>query len=79
MIIVSKQNQDWNFTMSIPYSQGDINSDLAGIPLLMGNLQFQNEVGYSTFEIRYKEKTLLEVTLEIFPTKLDYRKIMKDY
>ena len=41
--------------------------------MLMGNLQFQNEVGYSTFEIRSEKNTLLEVTIEIFPTKLDYK------
>ena len=41
--------------------------------MLMGNLQFQNEVGFSTFEIRSEKNTLLEVTIEIFPTKLDYK------
>ncbi|WP_339283752.1 restriction endonuclease-like protein [Oceanobacillus sp. FSL K6-3682] len=41
--------------------------------ILMGNLQFQNEVGLSTFEIRDEDRTLITVTLEIFPTKLDYR------
>jgi hypothetical protein len=41
--------------------------------LLMGNLQFTNEVGLSTFEIHDEEKKLLEVTLEIFPSKLDYK------
>jgi uncharacterized protein len=39
----------------------------------MGNIQFQNEVGFSTFEIRTGNKTILEVTLEIFPTKLNYK------
>jgi uncharacterized protein len=41
--------------------------------LLMGNLQFTNEVGFTTFEIHDDQKKLLEVTLEIFPTKLDYK------
>ncbi|MCM3671084.1 restriction endonuclease-like protein [Mesobacillus maritimus] len=41
--------------------------------MLMGNLQFQNEVGLSSFEIRCDKETLLTVTLEIFPTKLDYK------
>ncbi|MEK5340609.1 restriction endonuclease-like protein [Heyndrickxia coagulans] len=41
--------------------------------ILMGNLQFQNEVGFTTFEIRSGDEKLLEVTLEIFPTKLDYK------
>ncbi|GAE27812.1 hypothetical protein JCM9140_3972 [Halalkalibacter wakoensis JCM 9140] len=42
--------------------------------LLMGNLQFQNEVGLSTFEVRTERETLLKVTLEIFPSKLDYKR-----
>ncbi|WP_407939203.1 DUF2357 domain-containing protein [Oceanobacillus salinisoli] len=42
--------------------------------VLMGNLQYQNEVGLSTFEIRCNNEKLLTVTIEVFPTKLDYRK-----
>ncbi|WP_332696958.1 restriction endonuclease-like protein [Halalkalibacter lacteus] len=42
--------------------------------LLMGNLQFQNEVGLSTFEIRDERESLLQVTLEVFPSKLDYKR-----
>jgi uncharacterized protein len=42
--------------------------------ILMGNLHFQNEIGYSSFEIRSQGLTLLDVTLEIFPTKLDYKR-----
>ncbi|MCA1031184.1 restriction endonuclease-like protein [Bacillus timonensis] len=45
--------------------------------ILMGSLQFQNEVGLSTFEIRRDKETLLEVTIEIFPTKLDYKEDYK--
>ncbi|WP_235182896.1 restriction endonuclease-like protein [Gracilibacillus boraciitolerans] len=45
--------------------------------LMGGNLQFQNEVGLSTFEIRHENKALITVTIEVFPTKLDYRKDYK--
>jgi uncharacterized protein len=41
--------------------------------VLMGNLQFQNEVGLSSFEIRTQGNPLLTVTFEIFPSKLDYK------
>ncbi|MCG1023459.1 restriction endonuclease-like protein [Sutcliffiella horikoshii] len=41
--------------------------------VLLGNLHFQNEIGYSTFEIREGKRTLLEVTMEVFPTKLNYK------
>ncbi|WP_433747844.1 DUF2357 domain-containing protein [Falsibacillus pallidus] len=51
-------------------------------PILMGNLQFMNEVGFTSFQVKHKDKTLLEVTLEIFPTKLsykdDYRKLLEE-
>lgn len=46
--------------------------------LLMGNLQFTNEVGYTTFSIHDGEQQLLEVTMEIFPTKLDYKEDYRD-
>ncbi len=42
--------------------------------ILMGNLQFQNEVGLSTFEIQDERETLLQVTIEVFPSKLDYKR-----
>ncbi|MUK87770.1 DUF2357 domain-containing protein [Ornithinibacillus sp. L9] len=46
--------------------------------VLMGNLQFQNEVGYSTFEIHDENKTvLLQVTMEIYPIKLNYKEDYK--
>ncbi|HWK23573.1 MAG TPA: restriction endonuclease-like protein [Ureibacillus sp.] len=42
---------------------------------ITGNLHFQNEVGFSNFEIRdAQDKTLLSVVIEIYPTKLDYKK-----
>jgi uncharacterized protein len=41
--------------------------------VLLGNLHFQSEIGYSTFEIKTSDQSLLQVTLEIFPTKLDYK------
>lgn len=42
---------------------------------LTGTLHFQNEVGYSNFEIRDEQgKTLLSVVIEVYPTKLDYKK-----
>ncbi|MFE8699832.1 DUF2357 domain-containing protein [Cytobacillus sp. FJAT-54145] len=46
---------------------------IANTYALMGSLHFQNEVGLTTFEIRSEEKKLLDVTLEVFPTKLDYK------
>lgn len=46
--------------------------------ILSGTLYFQNEVGLSSFEILSADRQmLLEVTIEIFPTKLDYKKDYK--
>lgn len=41
--------------------------------LLMGQLDFRNEVGYSSFSILKSDHEILQVTLEIFPTKLRYK------
>ena len=41
--------------------------------LLMGNLSFTNEVGYTTFSILSEGKKQLDVTLEVFPSKLSYK------
>jgi hypothetical protein len=75
VIVVPKQKQELEFYHENPLFRQAISTvDLAGFPVLMGNLQFQNEVGYTTFEIRTSGKTITVVTLEIFPSKLDYQK-----
>ncbi len=75
VLIISKQNQELNFYHEHPILRQAISRmELSGMMLLTGNLQFQNEVGYTTFEVRSGAQTLVEVTLEIFPVKLDYQK-----
>lgn len=75
VLIISKQNQELYFYHEHPILRQAISRmELSGMSLLTGNLQFQNEVGYTTFEVRSGAQTLLEVTLEIFPVKLDYQK-----
>lgn len=50
--------------------------------VLLGNLSFQNEIGFTSFQIREGKNILLDVTLEIFPTKLsykeDYKKLLEE-
>lgn len=41
--------------------------------LLMGQLHYMNEIGYSTFSIQKNHETVLTVTIEIFPSKLSYK------
>ncbi|MEE3954137.1 restriction endonuclease-like protein [Peribacillus frigoritolerans] len=75
VLIISKQNQELDFYHEHPLLRQAISRmELSGMTLLTGNLQFQNEVGYTTFEVRSGAQTLVEVTLEIFPVKLDYQK-----
>jgi uncharacterized protein len=42
-------------------------------PILMGQLDFKNEIGYSTFSILKNNESILEVTIEIYPSKLSYK------
>lgn len=41
--------------------------------ILMGTINFRNDVGYSELEIRNNGKTLLVLKIEVFPSKIDYR------
>lgn len=41
--------------------------------ILMGIINFRNDVGYSELEVRTKGKTLLILKIEVFPSKIDYR------
>jgi len=75
LIVVPKNDQALTFYHEYPLLRQAVSPvPIGNQQILMGNLHFQNEVGYSTFEIRSGHKTLLEVTLEVFPVKLDYKK-----
>ncbi|WP_408010172.1 DUF2357 domain-containing protein [Pseudalkalibacillus sp. A8] len=72
IVITPKDNRKLTFYHEHPQLRQAV--DYVGThQLMMGVLQFRNEVGLSTFEIREGRKTLLEVTVEIFPSKLDYK------
>lgn len=45
-----------------------------GRELLVGILNFQNEVGYTDLEIYSNKQLLLTLRLEIYPSKIDYQK-----
>jgi predicted component of viral defense system (DUF524 family) len=45
----------------------------SGTGLLTGSLNFKSEIGYTDFEIRQHGRQLLQVRLEIFPSKMDYK------
>jgi uncharacterized protein len=74
LIVLPKKDQELSFYHEHPLLRQAVSFVKIGRQsMLMGNLQFQNEVGFSTFEIRTDAKKLLVVTLEIFPSKLDYK------
>ncbi|WP_413299669.1 restriction endonuclease-like protein [Bacillus sp. 1P10SD] len=74
LIVLPKKNQELSFNHEHPLLRQSVSPVKVGQQtMLMGNLQFQNEVGLTTFEIRIDNKKVLEVTIEIFPTKLDYK------
>lgn len=78
VIVVPKVEGEFSFYHEHPVLRQAVTPVKIGKQkLLMGNLQFQNEVGYTTFEIRLEKQTILKVTLEIFPTKLDYKEDYK--
>lgn len=75
VIVIPKTEKELTFYHEHPILRQAISPvDIGKQSILMGNLQFQNEVGLTTFEIRSGDQAILEVTLEIFPVKLDYRK-----
>jgi uncharacterized protein len=75
LIVIPKKEDELTFYHEHPLLRNAISKlDLASHYMLLGNLKFQNEIGYTSFEIKLGNETLLEVTLEIFPTKLDYKK-----
>lgn len=75
LIVIQKNEKKLTFNHEHPLFRQAISPMKLGKQVtLMGNLHFQNEIGFSTFQIQHENEVLLEVTLEIFPSKLDYKK-----
>lgn len=45
-----------------------------GKHVLSGNLNFQNEIGFSELELRSLGSSLLKLRIEVFPVKMDYKR-----
>jgi len=74
LVVWSKTGQELTFYHEHPLLRQAVSAmEFGSQSVLMGNLQFQNEVGFTTFQILQENIKLLEVTLEIFPSKLDYK------
>lgn len=74
LVVVPKKNQQLSFYHEHPGFRKQVSSiQMGALHVLMGNLSFPNEVGNTTFEIKDEKETLLTVTFEVFPVKLDYK------
>lgn len=75
LIIVPKEGKEVSFYHEHPLLRKAIKkTEMAGLTFLTGNLNFQSEVGLTSFEVRLNGQALVTVTIEVFPTKLDYQK-----
>lgn len=75
IIVIPKVDGEFSFYHEHPsFRQAISPVKLGKQTILMGSLQFRNEVGLTTFEIRKENHPILEITFEIFPVKLDYKK-----
>jgi predicted component of viral defense system (DUF524 family) len=63
---ISFYHENRNIREAISYLPGKDNQ-------LMGNINFRNDIGYSEFEIRANGQPLLLMTIEVFPSKIEYR------
>ncbi|WP_077615742.1 restriction endonuclease-like protein [Caenibacillus caldisaponilyticus] len=73
LVVESKQRKRLYFDHEYPALRKAVGPVGKDGHILMGNLRFTNEIGLTTFQIHDGIRTLLEVTLEIFPSKLDYK------
>ncbi|HDX9540472.1 MULTISPECIES: restriction endonuclease-like protein [Bacillus] len=74
LVVVPKNNRQLSFYHEHPGFRKQVSSiQMGSLHVLMGNLSFPNEVGNTTFEIKDEQDTLLTVTFEVFPAKLEYK------
>ena len=75
VILSPKEEEELFFYHEHPFLRKAVSRVNIGTSyILMGNLQFQNEIGLSNLEIRSSKGTLLTLTIEVFPSKLDYKR-----
>ncbi|MFG6117932.1 DUF2357 domain-containing protein [Thalassobacillus sp. B23F22_16] len=74
LVVHSKTGEDLSFYHEHPLVRRSVSKEKVGnITFLMGQLQFMNEVGLTQFNILDGNRTLADITIELFPTKLDYK------
>ncbi|MCA0984293.1 DUF2357 domain-containing protein [Halobacillus yeomjeoni] len=74
IVVISKKDKELSFHHEHPSVRDAVSLETVGdINFLMGQLQFMNEVGFTEFEIKDDQHSLAQITIELFPTKLDYK------
>ena len=69
-IILESDDKAYDFI----HMESDISNTIQDYSkVLIGNIQFKSEVGNSTFAVRKNGNIILKITIEVFPTKLDYK------
>ncbi|WP_307719841.1 restriction endonuclease-like protein [Paenibacillus kobensis] len=74
LIIESHTDQRLEFYHTNPHIRRALKPVGRSGRVFSGLLQFQNEIGYTDLEIRLGGETALMLRLEIYPTKLDYKR-----
>jgi len=72
LVVEKKADIDLSFYHENIHLRRDVKP--LGKNILSGNLNFRSEVGYTELEIRLNGLPVLNIRLEIFPAKLDYRR-----
>jgi len=82
LVITSRGKKEITFYHEHPGIRNAVAPFGRSTNILMGNLQFINEVGFTSFSLLSGKEKLLDVTLEIFPSKLnykeDYRRLLEE-
>lgn len=74
LIIESRYDQSLEFYHLNPHLRKAVKPVGRSGRLFSGVLQFQNEIGYTDLEIKLNGETALKLRMEIYPTKLDYKR-----
>ncbi|MCM3784946.1 restriction endonuclease-like protein [Neobacillus mesonae] len=72
LVIEKKQGTDLTFYHDNLYIRQAVKP--LGQSILSGILNFQNEVGLTELELRHNGRSLFQMQIEIYPSKIDYKK-----
>ncbi len=74
ILIRGKTEKSLEFYHANPRLRDAVGTVDIGSSLLMGNLNFGSEVGFSDLVVRVAGADILTICIEVFPSKMDYRR-----